>query len=51
MSSVYIVMPELHFLLWHPKLKELILACAFRDKNISVWDLEELVKVAYPEDV
>lgn len=32
-----------------PKLKELILACAFRDKNISVWDLEELVKAAYPE--
>lgn len=33
-----------------PKLKELILDRAAQDKNISVWDLEELVKAAYPEE-
>lgn len=33
-----------------PKLKEIILDRAAQDKDISVWDLKELVKAAYPEE-
>lgn len=33
-----------------PKFKELILDRAAHDDNISVWDLKELVKAAYPEE-
>ena len=33
-----------------PKLKEIILDRAAQDKGLSVWDLKELVKAAYPEE-